>query len=91
MRSKSIGEHCGLLCSLVVLSIRYVFSILVQKLSLKSINQIYHVHLVTMNYLEYGVSIKDKIVTTSDEFPVITICLNSMHSRRKVDGNYLKF
>ena len=42
--------------------------------------------MVTMNYLEYAVSIKDKIVATADEFPVITICLNSMHSRRKVDG-----
>ena len=42
--------------------------------------------MVTVNYLEYGVSIKDRIRTTSDEFPVITICLNSMHSRRKVEG-----
>ena len=45
---------------------------------------IYHVGNVTRNYLEYNHSIKEKIVTTSDEFPVITICLNSMHSRRKV-------
>ena len=43
---------------------------------------------ITKNYLEYAYSIKEKIVTTSDEFPVITICLNSMHSRRKVDMHF---
>ena len=37
--------------------------------------KIYQVGSITKNYLEYAYSIKEKIVTTSDEFPVITICL----------------
>ena len=35
--------------------------------------------------MEFPHSIKEKVSIQDDEFPVITICLNSMHSRRKVD------
>ncbi len=39
---------------------------------------------VFINFLQYPHSIKDRAKIEGHSFPVITVCLNSMHSRKKL-------
>ncbi|CAG5090495.1 Oidioi.mRNA.OKI2018_I69.PAR.g12624.t1.cds [Oikopleura dioica] len=44
----------------------------------------YHIWRIGVKYYQYPHSIKDRAKYEVDSFPVITVCLNSMHSRKKL-------